>query len=1061
LIGRRASSLLGVAFLPLLLGCSEREVDGEHVSRSTFAAVVARTWTPGATMTGPRARHTATLLLDGRVLVAGGSHGTQQSAYEPRNDAELYDPSKASFEPVGELRQARLAHTATLLRDGRVLIVGGLGPDTTALGAVDGSHTKALRSAELYDPRTQSFAEAPQPRNGRAFHTATLLPSGDVLLVGGAADAFGQAVVGELEVYRTRLNRFESWGNAESAAFPHAAALMDDGSVLVAWPHDTQAKLELIDSSTGSISTADPVECGYARCALDLLAYRDPFVSSSVAITAPYWLAVVDPRVPGPWGITRAVDEDGAPVRLSDSTVIGIVGQDVMLGSPYGGIKYRSPLGYTESPGEDGLSKQWASATALPNGELLVAGGGNGGLGAGPAAGGGLGLGLAAGGGLGSSSTLRRSEQLVATPVWELTGLVDRQQSKATLLNDGRVLFTGGVPPSSDDAAYRQATFWDGRVNASGSAASTTFGTINSLHWGHSTFVMPSGEVLLAGGPSMPRTNREELFDPVAGTSKTLPFSLKARGSAARGTGGRLVFAGATSVQIVEPRDWSVQDVSLESPVDCDTPGVVRLASGNVAIAGKTYLFEVIPKTGDIRTLAPLHNPACDASIAALPDGNILVAGGTQDGESLQEATVFDPSSGEARSHFSSLPSPLIGGQALTRFGEVLFLVPPPVQVDSSSAGIIYGFDWRRRDFHPLDLSATYYPSAGVPGVPGQVTLLANGSLLVPSTAGTVVIERAARGASSAPRRTAPIVVTAGSTVKLTDLPFSYTWPENSSGSTASSATNAPIPVWFPATDGWPEVGTFSEWTNTTATWQVPKTPFPGLGVLMFARSGELYPLGTAIVQPIPLGGACDVGGSCESGFCADGVCCNKECTGECLACTAELKAEGADGVCGPSPKGQPDSACKARSQICGVTGICDGDGACAVHVDGDSCDDEGAVCKKGKCIGKAPVGCSNDASACAPYNCALSTGECLVECQTNVDCVAGALCNSHRQCETPKPSSRKSLGCTPGCYVAQSPRADLGLWGLGALGAAAWRRRGRARPRRMPPPGQSKNRRL
>jgi hypothetical protein len=68
--------------------------------------------------------HTATLLPDGRVLVVGGGNGTGPTASE-----ELWDPATATFSRAGSLAGARMMHTATLLPDGRVLVVGGSGYD--------------------------------------------------------------------------------------------------------------------------------------------------------------------------------------------------------------------------------------------------------------------------------------------------------------------------------------------------------------------------------------------------------------------------------------------------------------------------------------------------------------------------------------------------------------------------------------------------------------------------------------------------------------------------------------------------------------------------------------------------------------------------------------------------------------------------------------------------------------------------------------------------------------------------------------------------------------------
>jgi N-acetylneuraminic acid mutarotase len=146
---------------------------------------ISNTWTLAASPAELRAYHTATLLPDGRVLVAGGFYEGSGviSFLKPHGSTELYDPVTKSWMGGGSLVTTRGYHTATLLPNGRVLVTGGLG-DTGHI--INGQHI--LDSAEFYDLSNNNWTAAGNLSKRREYHTATLLPEGKVLIVGGDDD---------------------------------------------------------------------------------------------------------------------------------------------------------------------------------------------------------------------------------------------------------------------------------------------------------------------------------------------------------------------------------------------------------------------------------------------------------------------------------------------------------------------------------------------------------------------------------------------------------------------------------------------------------------------------------------------------------------------------------------------------------------------------------------------------------------------------------------------------------------------------------------------------------
>ncbi len=214
-------------------------------------------WRPTAPLRTGRDEATATLLRDGIVLVAGGQ--VTQLAVATRA-VELYDPQRGQGRQAAPLRVARACATATLLPDGTVLVAGGV--------TGDGGEGMTLASAELYDPRRGQWRMTAPMRQAREEATATLLRDGRVLVAGGYASYSSYRIPGDtylssVELYDPRTGR---WSRTMSLAFPRraaAAALLHDGDVLVTGGQTTGdsalAAAEVYDPRSGQWIQPDPM----------------------------------------------------------------------------------------------------------------------------------------------------------------------------------------------------------------------------------------------------------------------------------------------------------------------------------------------------------------------------------------------------------------------------------------------------------------------------------------------------------------------------------------------------------------------------------------------------------------------------------------------------------------------------------------------------------------------------------------------------------------------------------------------------------------------------------
>ena len=335
----------------------------------------AATFVKTGSLNTARFGHTATLLPNGKVLVVGGA----EDANNGLASAEMYDPATGKWTETGGMNEARCYHTATLLPNGKVLVTGGI----KFLGHF---LDRALASAELYDPATGKWTDSGALTTERMNHTATLLPNGKVLVAGGSIYDGNICTVSTAELYDATTGKWTETGEMITARAGHPATLLPDGKVLAI-------------GGKNSLATVD-----------------------SLASTEAY---------------------DPATARWTETEAMFFTGR----------------CDHT--------------ATLLPNGKVLVAGGWY---------------------GAGHNTFLAELYDPTAGK-WEHAGALNSPRSShtATVLPDGKVLIVGGAPSRKDRVSG--AELYD---SAGGKWIATAAMSVERMN--HTATLLPDGRVLIAGG---------------------------------------------------------------------------------------------------------------------------------------------------------------------------------------------------------------------------------------------------------------------------------------------------------------------------------------------------------------------------------------------------------------------------------------------------------------------------------------------------------------------------------------------------------------------------------
>ena len=337
------------------------------ISGSTTLTVTAGFLYTGSLTTG-RDHHTATLLNNGTVLIAGGLDSTGYVS----TSAEVYSPTTGTLSPTGSLNTARWYHTATLLNNGMVLMAGG----SNEIG-------NALASAELYNPATGTFSYTTgSPNTGRAGHTATLLNNGMVLMAGGGNSSSG--ALASAELYNPTTGTFAPTGSLNTARDTPKATLLNNGMVLIAGgytisPTAGLASAELYNPATGAFTATGSLNTTRNQHTATLL--NNGMVLMAGGYGAGGYLASAELYDPAtetftPTGSLNTARWSHTATLLNNGTVL-IAGGENSSGSLANAELYNPTTGTFTPTGSLNTPRAWHTATLLDNGTVLVAGGYN------------------------------------------------------------------------------------------------------------------------------------------------------------------------------------------------------------------------------------------------------------------------------------------------------------------------------------------------------------------------------------------------------------------------------------------------------------------------------------------------------------------------------------------------------------------------------------------------------------------------------------------------------------------------------------------------------------
>jgi hypothetical protein len=308
-----------------------------------------------------RTGHGTTQLADGRVLLTGG----QDANSNVNSSAEIYDPASGKFSPTGSLIQGRFGHTATLLRNGNVLVVGGYS---------DVAGSNLVTTAELYNPVSGTFSPTSSPNVPRAYHTATLVGNGKVLIAGG--EITGPQTTTSAELYDPIAGSFTLAGNMSAPRYNHTATLLNDGRVLIA--EGVSGSNGGFGNQVGPDELYDPTTGLFTQVGMPAQIFRSTVIPFDSVLLASGQVLVDEGTIFDPTTNALATFDAAntliAPIK--DYKFLFLPNQQVFVAGGQSAAYLFDPASEAySSAGTMEYSRSSPTAKLLSNGEVLVAGG--------------------------------------------------------------------------------------------------------------------------------------------------------------------------------------------------------------------------------------------------------------------------------------------------------------------------------------------------------------------------------------------------------------------------------------------------------------------------------------------------------------------------------------------------------------------------------------------------------------------------------------------------------------------------------------------------------------